>query len=196
MRRKSGLRCILLWVLFIFPCSLFAQTDDTTETDVPKALPNTPFPDSIFRFRTAMPIAKRAGLYSALLPGLGQAYNRQYWKIGLVAAATGVVTYFYIDNSKNYQEYQEAYINRLNNPTQADAYPERSLDDLDLLRKTFRKYKEYTVIAGTVCYLVNILDAFTSAHLKAFDMGKDISLQIAPSFNQQGQAGIHLQMGF
>lgn len=196
MRSKSGLRCILLWAIFIFPCSLFAQTDDTTETEVPKALPNTPFPDSIFRFRTAMPIAKRAGLYSALLPGLGQAYNKQYWKIGLVAAATGVVTYFYIDNSKNYQEYQEAYINRLNNPTQADAYPERSLDDLDLLRKTFRKYKEYTVIAGTVCYLVNILDAFTSAHLKAFDMGKDISLQIAPSYNQQGQAGIHIQMGF
>lgn len=196
MRSKSRLRCILLWVILLLPCSLFAQTDDTTETEAPKALPNIPFPDSIFRFRTAMPIAKRAGLYSALLPGLGQAYNKQYWKIGLVAVAGGVVTYFYIDNSNNYQEYQEAYINRLNNPTQADAYPERSLDDLDLLRKTFRKYKEYTVIAGTVCYLVNILDAFTSAHLKAFDMGKDISLHIAPSFNQQGQAGIQVRMGF
>lgn len=181
---------------FFYSSNLFAQESDSIALKQTEVKPALSFPDSIFKFKVSKPIAKRAGLYSALLPGLGQAYNKQYWKIGFVTAATGVVAYFYIDNRKNYQTYQKAYINRLNNPSIVDDYPNRSLDDLNLIRKTYRKYTEYTVIAGTVCYLINILDAFTSAHLKAFDMSKDISLRVAPIFNESKQAGIAMTIFF
>ncbi len=189
---------IIFWgLLFIFyQTNLFAQENDSIVVKQTEVKTTPSFPDSIFKFKVSKPIAKRAGLYSALLPGLGQAYNKQYWKIGFVAAATGVVAYFYIDNRKNYQTYQKAYINRLNNPSIVDDYPNRSLDDLNLIRKTYRKYTEYTVIAGTVCYLINILDAFTSAHLKAFDMSKDISLRVAPVLNETKQAGVAMTFFF
>ena len=55
----------------------------------------------------------RAAFYSAVLPGLGQAYNKKYWKIPIVYAGLGVGLYFYIDNNKEYNRYREAYKRRL-----------------------------------------------------------------------------------
>jgi hypothetical protein len=181
---------VLLW-----PAHLFAQDTedepDKPETNEKAKLP--PFPDSIFRFNVKIPVAKRAGLYSALLPGLGQVYNKQYWKLGVVVAATGAVTGFMIFNTKKYNLYQEAYLGRIDNdPTTTDTFINYQTSDIDLLRKTYRKYTEYTVIAGTLCYLINILDAFTSAHLRTFDMNKNISLRAAPYFDNRRQMGIKI----
>lgn len=185
--RKFGVLTVLL---LFFSLSLFAQQKDSsiTKTIVEEKVV---FPDSIFKFNTKISIPKRAGLYSAILPGLGQIYNKQYWKTGLVAVAAGTVTYFIIDNRKNYQKYQEAYISRIdNNPATTDTFYNYSINDIDILRRGFRKYYEYSIISGTLCYLVNILDAFTSSHLKTFDMSKNISMKATPFFN------IHKQMGF
>jgi hypothetical protein len=185
--RKFG---VLTVFLLFFSLSLFGQKKDSsiTKTIVEEKVI---FPDSIFKFNTKISIPKRAGLYSAILPGLGQIYNKQYWKTGLVAVAAGTVTYFIIDNRKNYQKYQEAYISRIdNNPATSDTFYNYSINDIDILRRGFRKYYEYSIISGTLCYLVNILDAFTSSHLKTFDMSKNISMKAAPFFN------IHKQMGF
>jgi hypothetical protein len=185
--RKFG---VLTVFLLFFSLSLFGQKKDSsiTKTIVEEKVI---FPDSIFKFNTKISIPKRAGLYSAILPGLGQIYNKQYWKTGLVAVAAGTVTYFIIDNRKNYQKYQEAYISRIdNNPATTDTFYNYSINDIDILRRGFRKYYEYSIISGTLCYLVNILDAFTSSHLKTFDMSKNISMKAAPFFN------IHKQMGF
>lgn len=185
--------CLFLIFLFIQTKSQ-AQQNDTEEEDEKEkieALPNLPFPDSIFTFNTKNPIPKRAGLYSALLPGLGQTYNRQYWKVGVVGVAAGLVSGFLIFNKKKYNTYQQAYIGRIDNdPSTTDTFTNYQTSDLDLLRKTYRKYVEYTVIAGTVCYLVNILDAFTSAHLKSFDMSKNISMKASPFFDNRKQIGI------
>ena len=183
--------CILLMMLtLIFSVPLFAhQKDSTIKKTIIKE--KVVFPDSIFKFNTKISIPKRAGLYSAILPGLGQIYNKQYWKTGLVAVAAGTVTYFIIDNRKNYQKYQEAYISRIdNNPATTDTFYQYSINDIDILRRGFRKYYEYSIISGTVCYLVNILDAFTSSHLKTFDMSKNISMRATPFFNLQKQMGL------
>ncbi len=183
--------CILLMMLtLIFSVPLFAhQKDSTIKKTIIKE--KVVFPDSIFKFNTKISIPKRAGLYSAILPGLGQIYNKQYWKTGLVAVAAGTVTYFIIDNRKNYQKYQEAYISRIdNNPATTDTFYQYSINDIDILRRGFRKYYEYSIISGTVCYLVNILDAFTSSHLKTFDMSKNISMKATPFYNLQKQMGL------
>ena len=185
--------CILLMMLtLLFSVPLFAhQKDSTIKKTIIKE--KVVFPDSIFKFNTKISIPKRAGLYSAILPGLGQIYNKQYWKTGLVAVAAGTVTYFIIDNRKNYQKYQEAYISRIdNNPATTDTYYQYSINDIDILRRGFRKYYEYSIISGTVCYLVNILDAFTSSHLKTFDMSKNISMRATPFYNLQKQMGVNM----
>ena len=183
--------CILLMMLtLLFSVPLFAhQKDSTIKKTIIKE--KVVFPDSIFKFNTKISIPKRAGLYSAILPGLGQIYNKQYWKTGLVAVAAGTVTYFIIDNRKNYQKYQEAYISRIdNNPATTDTFYQYSINDIDILRRGFRKYYEYSIISGTLCYLVNILDAFTSSHLKTFDMSKNISMKAIPYFDTRKQVGL------
>ncbi len=154
-----------------------------------------PYHDSIYRFKTKIPVPKRAGLYSALLPGLGQIYNKQYWKVGVVLGAAGAVTGFMIFNSGKYNTYEEAYLGRIDNdPTTTDTFSNYQTSDLDLLRKTYRKYTEYTVIAGTLCYLLNVLDAFTSAHLRTFDMNKNISFKAMPYYDGRRQVGIKIAL--
>jgi len=185
--------CILLMIMmFFFSLPISAQQKDSS---IKKTITKEKavFPDSIFKFNTKISIPKRAGLYSAILPGLGQVYNKQYWKLGLVAAAAGTVTYFIVDNRKNYQKYQAAYISRIdNNPATTDPFYQYSINDIDVLRRGFRKYYEYSIISGTVCYLVNILDAFTSSHLKTFDMSKNISMKAIPYFDARKQVGMRV----
>lgn len=152
--------------------------------------------DSSFRFMTRYPSPKRAGMYSALVPGLGQIYNRQYWKAGLVYAAAAVSAGFLISNQRNYRKYHKAYIYRIdNNPDTPILYPEYTTEDLNLLRKGFRQYTEYSAIAGTLIYLMNILDAYISAHLKTFDMSKDISLRPSSTY-QNGQTHVGISLHF
>lgn len=170
---------------------------DEDEPEINTKAKNTlpPFHDSVFRFAPQIPNPKKAGMYSALIPGLGQVYNRQYWKVGVVAVATGAVAGFLVFNTKKYNIYQKAYFGRIDtDPTTTDTFTNYQLSDLDLLRKTYRTYVEYTVIAGTVCYLLNILDAFTSAHMKTFDMSKNLSFQFAPMLDSKKQFGIKLSI--
>lgn len=177
-----------------------AQNIDTDIEDEQSAKGNEnnnvnlpPYNDSVYRFFTQKQIPKRAALYSAVLPGLGQVYNKQYWKLGLVAIAGAGVTGFMIFNTQKYNTYQKAYIGRIDNdPSTTDTFTNYTLDDIDLLRKTYRKYREYTVIAGTLCYLVNILDAFTSAHMKSFDMSKNIGFKAQPVIIPGYYAGIKI----
>lgn len=184
-----GKLIVLLILILFFSVSLFAQKNDSTITKT-SVEGKVIFPDSVFKFNTKIPVPKKAGLYSALLPGLGQAYNKQYLKVGLVAIAAGTVTYFIVDNRKNYQTYKEAYISRIDNNTATTDTLRYTTSDLDILQKGFRKYYEYSIIAGTVCYLVNILDAFTSAHMKTFDMSKSISMKAIPYFDSRKQVGM------
>jgi|688.fasta_scaffold00805_47 hypothetical protein len=192
--------CIFLSILITLSSKVHAQTDslqkDSIKVPVNKPALIAVFPDSIFHFNTKTPIPKRAGMYSAALPGLGQIYNRQYWKAGIVYAAAAVTGAFLVGNQRNYRKYHEAYIYRIdNNPNTPVLFPEYSTDDLNTLRKGYRQYVEYSVIAGTLVYVLNILDAYISAHLRTFDMSKDISFQPSGSL-QNGQVGLGIRITF
>jgi TM2 domain-containing membrane protein YozV len=184
----------------VFVCFLsltaFSQSSDTTEVEEQTEAPALQhFPDSIFRFNVKKPIPKRAGLYSACLPGLGQLYNKQYWKAGLVYAGTAVITGFLISNYDEYNKYRKIYIGMIDsNPETPDTYLNYTVDDVKYLRDGFRKYLEYSILSAGLGYMLNILDAFISAHLKSFDMSKDISFHTTPVLNHQKQ--ICLQVGF
>ncbi len=127
---------------------------------------------------------RRAALYSAVLPGLGQAYNKKYWKIPVVYAAFGVIGYFYVDNISNYKTYKEAYMFRTDdNPDTFDDYVDLYTDEnLKVLRDYYRRNSELTVIIGAAVYLINIIDATVDAHLFDFEVNDDLSLKISPDF--------------
>jgi hypothetical protein len=179
----------------------FSELDKDT-TNTPKAQVSTPpastdtiSADSLKRL-PFQPDPKKAGMYSAILPGLGQLYNKQYWKIPVVYGAFGVATYFIITNLKNYQSYYKAYIGRINNPYPSDQYVNiYSESQLQQLETDYSKYLDLTVLFTGIGFAVQVIDAVTSAHLKNFDISRDISMKVKPVIYPTG-AGVGILMSF
>ena len=127
------------------------------------------------------PNPKKSGLYSAILPGLGQAYNHQYWKVPIVYAGLTVAGIFLVKNLNLYQSYRKAYIGRINNPYPSDAYVNvYTTAQLQQLQNDYNRYLDLTVLFTTLGYGMQVLDAITSAHLKNFDISRDISMRVKP----------------
>ena len=142
------------------------------------------------------PNPKKAGLYSAILPGLGQLYNRQYWKIPVVYVGLGVAGYFFVDNLTQYRSYRKAYIGRIGNPYPTDEYVTTlSTTQLQQYQNDYSKYLDLTILLTTIGYALQVMDAVTSAHLKNFDISRDISLRMKPVVTQNG-IGFGLAMNF
>ena len=103
----------VLGILFILlASSLFAQTSDTlTVTKNEKVIVVR---DSLGLQEPYDPLApSRAAFYSAVLPGLGQAYNKKYWKIPIIYIGMASGVYFYVQNDKDYDRFRNAYKRRL-----------------------------------------------------------------------------------
>jgi hypothetical protein len=183
---------LLLTLLFTISCifSTLAQEKNT-------AILEDDDKTTVFKFNTKYPIPKRAAFYSALIPGLGQVYNKQYWKLGIVGAGLGAAGYFIYTNNAQYKKFREAYIMRIdNNPNTVDEYVNLyQTNDLNTLQNTYRQYLEYSVVFTTVGYALNILDAYVAANLRTFDINDDISLHTKPTFENQ-QLGLALVLKF
>ncbi|WP_253255990.1 DUF5683 domain-containing protein [Formosa algae] len=123
----------------------------------------------------------RAAFYSAILPGLGQAYNRKYWKIPIVYAAIGTGIYFYIDNNNAYNDYRDAYKRRLAGFTDDEYYGRISDDGLINAQEQLRENKELSLLITIGLYVLNIVDANVDAHLLQFNI--DDNLSLSPHFN-------------
>lgn len=130
----------------------------------------------------------KAAFYSAILPGLGQAYNKKYWKIPIVVAAIGTGIYSYSWNKNKYDEYRDAYKQRLllgskstdkfNNVKGVFLTPEK----LITAQKQFQKQKDLSLLITSLLYILNIIDANVDGHLKQFNVnGK---LTVAPDIYQ------------
>lgn len=141
---------------------------------------------------------RKAALYSAVLPGLGQAYNREYWKIPLVYAALGITTYTFIDNMKVYRQFRNAYRIRMDgNADTIDEFAERypNSASLKVYRDAFREYVDYSVLVFVLAYGLNIVDATVFAHLRTFDMSDDLSIKIVPTVIDNRSIGLSLKIG-
>jgi hypothetical protein len=139
---------------------------------------------------------RKAALYSAVLPGLGQAYNREYWKIPLVYAALGITTGTFIINMKEYRTYRTAYRIRMDgNADTHDAYEGLYSDaSLKYLRDGYREYVDYSVLVFVIAYGLNIADATVFAHLRTFDMSDDLSMKIVPTIIDNRSIGLSLRV--
>lgn len=118
----------------------------------------------------------KAAFYSALVPGLGQAYNKKYWKIPLVYGALGTTLYFYQSNNKKYHEFRDAYKDRLaGNPDPKYAY----LDNNRLIQaqRFYRRNRDLSLLLTAAFYALNIIDANVDAHLGQFNVNNNLSLR-------------------
>ena len=145
----------------------------------------------------------RAAFYSAVLPGLGQAYNKKYWKIPIVYAAIGTGVYFIVDNQEKYDRYQEAYKFRISGrPDDFDGSgdnPNISEEGLIRAQEIYKQNRDLAVFITLGLYALNIIEANVDAHLddKAFnrDLSWRPSLQVNPA-NNQAVAGLNLKFNF
>jgi len=144
-----------------------------------------------------------AAIRSAILPGLGQIYNKKYWKLPIVYAALGITGYIFVDNIKTYKEYRFAYAARLkaaSSPpdstdykTLKNIYKVISPTSIQAARNKFRQYVDYSALFFIIFWGLNVVDATVDAHLKSFDVSPDLSLQVIPGHSQMaGTNGISL----
>lgn len=140
---------------------------------------------------------RKAALYSAVLPGLGQAYNRDYWKIPLVYAALGITTGTYIINIKEYRRFRNAYRIRMDgNEDTIDEFATqyRNANSLKVIRDQYREWVDYSVLVFVLAYGLNIADATVFAHLKTFDMSDDLSIKIVPTVIDNRALGLSVKI--
>ena len=125
---------------------------------------------------------RKAAILSATLPGLGQIYNKKYWKIPIIYAGLLTSAYYINDNNVQYKLYKDAYLKRLdNNQDNDDFVGEYSSGDLLILKDFYRRNREVSILCFVGTYIINVLDASVDAHLFDYDISEDISLQITPT---------------
>lgn len=184
-------------VLLLSTASLVSAQTDTSGTVVPRRTginkglsdtirtakaPAKPSGDSL-NPKQAIKVhsPKKAGLYSAILPGMGQAYNRKYWKIGVLAAGAGALIYGYQFNQRNYTSFKGELIKRQQGFGNLDEslvfYSDANLLEL---QDFYRRNRDLTIIGMGLLYAINIIDAVVDAHLFDFNVNNDLSLHIRP----------------
>jgi hypothetical protein len=125
----------------------------------------------------------KAAFLSAILPGLGQAYNNQFWKIPIIYGG-GLIFGHYINyNNRIYQEMQNALIAETDqSPFTVNFYSAvYNKSALERNRDAFRRNRDFLIILTTAFYLINVADAHISAHLNEFDVNSNLSMSISPS---------------
>ena len=126
------------------------------------------------------PIAPaKAAFYSAILPGLGQAYNKKYWKIPIVYAALGTGIGIYAYNNKNYHNYRDEYKRRLAGTQNINDPKYNYLSDQQLIsaQRQFQKNRDLSLMITVGIYILNIVEANVDAHLMQFNVNDNLSLR-------------------
>ena len=148
-----------------------------------------------------------AAIRSAIFPGLGQIYNKKYWKLPIVYGAMGISGGVFLFNLGQYKATRFAYKVKYNmrvNGTDSAKY-DRIRDDLKPLseeslrfyRNQYRRDIDYSAIAFVLLWGLNIVDATVDAHLKSFDVSPDLSLKIKPGYSDFAKTnGLSLVLTF
>jgi hypothetical protein len=185
---------LLFTLTLLFILVLNAWSQDST-----KAITK----DSTLVIRKHIP--SKATKRSALIPGWGQAYNKQYWKIPLVYGVIALPAATYIYNNDMYKKTKFAYEAKfkeaagdLSDVAKIDPVLKNlSTSSLQSYRNIFRKDRDYSIMWMIVTWGINVIDATVSGHLKEFDINNDLSFKIQPTFQPQfKQAGLALQFHF
>jgi hypothetical protein len=165
--------CILFVALF--SATLFAQKD-STYVKIKNKLSTS---QGIYN-----PLSpSKAAFYSAIFPGMGQIYNRKYWKAPIVWGALAIPTYYYQLNNSEYKRYRRAYKLRKNGLqdefTLDDGSTPVSLETLETAQKQLRENRDMSLLTGVILYVLQIVEASVNAHLIQFNTDDNLSFKPA-----------------
>lgn len=184
---KTILQIVLIILILLLGSNLKGQIN-VSDTTIIKEVPEN---------AEELHSPKRAAIYSAILPGLGQAYNKKYWKIPIIYAGFAGLGYFIGWNNDNYKILKLAYGDLTDDNPDTKSY--ENLDaakyynlDNDSERNQFenalhkqqdyyRRNRDLLIISTAGFYALNIIDASVDAHLFDFDISEDLSFNWQPA---------------
>ncbi len=137
--------------------------------------------DGTINFQTdRYPDPGKSTVYSILFPGLGQIYNGEYWKIPIYWGAIAGGVYFYSTNKRNYERYKWIYDQASSTDPDVEKPPITAENAL-YYRDIYRRYRDYSILATALFYVVQIVDANVFAYMQDFEIDDDISLRVEPT---------------
>lgn len=166
---------LVMMVLFLNLLNVRSQADTTTDTVVvAQDEASTSTMKAIFKGPPG-----RAFVYSLILPGSGQVYNKRYWKLPIVIAAYAVTGYTLSDNLKTFDQYDKAYRLRIDfgMDTITD-FPNLSTSQIAADREIVRKNVQRSYIALGLIYFLTAAEAFVDRHLMEFDISEDLGMNL------------------
>ncbi len=171
-----------LLLLFVFSFSFIALHAQLTDSTTKKSITAK---DSALKKTVLKFDPRKATIRSAIIPGWGQIYNKKYWKLPLVWGALGTTAGVYFYNVKYYRLLKNAYIYRINGQDDLvdPEFKNLSTESIRSYRNSFRQNVDYSVLFFLLFWGLNVVDATVDAHLKAFDVSDDLSLQIKPGYS-------------
>lgn len=190
----------LLVILLMSGTFILAQEEEVV-TFIPKkdSTPAVIKKSTINRYDSAMKAhnPKVAALRSAIFPGLGQIYNKKYWKLPIVYGAMGISAGVFFYNLGQYKDTKFAYRVKYNmrvNKTDSALFSSiksnlvpLSEESLKFYRNQFRRDIDYSAIIFLLLWGLNVVDATVDAHLKSFDVSPDLSLHFKPGYSELAQ---------
>jgi len=146
----------------------------------------------------------KAAFYSAIFPGMGQVYNKKYWKTPIVWGALGTSIYYYLDNNKEYKKYRTAYKLRKNNLKDAftleDGTEIISLETLERAQNQLRENRDLSLLTTVILYILQIVEASVNAHLLQFNTDDNLSLKPTfindPTWVEAPKVGLRIKYNF
>lgn len=213
-QRRDSIRIITDSTMTIPPDSVNAITEEdetaspqpdviqlTTDSIVAATSSET---DAIAVIRPAFkPDPTKAVLYSAIFPGLGQIYNRQYWKLPIVYSGFVVFSYFISWNNRFYQLYFGGYADIMDDDSTTIRWHNllpygldpQTVDEewfkgvLEDRKDYYRYYRDLSIIGTVAWYMLTMVDAYVDAHLFDFDISPDLSMRVAPVMLRENNFG-------
>ena len=158
---------IYLFISFFCSTTLFAQKPEIIKSKDTVATIINPLAPS------------KAAFYSAILPGLGQAYNKKYWKIPIVYVGMGISIYSYSFNQREYHKFRDEYKRRLDGTADPNhpIYGNLDKDRLISAQKFHQRNRDLSMLITVGIYILNIVDANVDAHLIQFNVNDNLSLK-------------------
>ena len=181
----------------------FASIDSIRGIEGVEILMDSAASPTLGQVRVFNPDPQRALWLSALCPGLGQVYNRRYWKLPIVVGAFVGLSYGASWNNRMYKDYSKGYRDVMDDDPDTRSYmdffpPTVRESDLETAwlqkvmknkRDYYRRYREICVIAMVGVYLLNIVDAYVDASMAHFDISPDLTLDVSPTAIDNGVVG-------
>lgn len=171
---------ILFFICLLFVSLVFSQEQKNSDK---KIIIDSVKVEQTLKKRVIDPLRpSKAAFFSAVLPGLGQAYNKKYWKVPIVIGAItgGVLVYDF--NNKQYNRYRDAFKRRLAGFTDDEFFgtgttPVISDDGLIRAQRQFRRNRDLSMLITVGIYVLNIIDANVDAHLLQFNVDENLAMR-------------------